>query len=64
MGASPVTHVLPQDTAYLDACLPAYLHACLSACPPAKARLGLARACYLQPDLCLLDEPLAALDPG
>ena len=50
--------------AYLHACLPAYLHACLPACLPAKARLGLARACYLQPDLCLLDEPLAALDPG
>ena len=56
MGASAVTHLLPQDTAYL--------HACLPACLPAKARLGLARACYLQPDLCLLDEPLAALDPG
>ena len=53
MGASPVTHLFPQDTAYLHACL-----------PTAKARLGLARACYLQPDLCLLDEPLAALDPG
>ena len=31
---------------------------------PAKARLGIARACYLQPELCLLDEPLAALDPA